>query len=116
MRHLSHSELPDHSPHPIQKTGQTKSLPVIEVLAVNDSPSPARQKSEAVKLRPWSLVAGHWLSGLFHGQFFVGIVAIRLGFAACENFEFAERAKDKLNHIARAAFIIVVRAWANATD
>jgi hypothetical protein len=58
----------------------------------------------------------NWLSGFFHGQFFVGIVRVCLSFSACENFEFAKRAKDKLNHISRAAFIVVVRAWANATD
>jgi predicted amidohydrolase len=56
------------------------------------------------------------LSGFFHREFGFLVGGVWFGFAACEDFQFAERAKDKLNHISRAALVVVVAAWANATD
>jgi hypothetical protein len=90
---------------------------VSEASLSTSQPRTSSQKGEAVKLRPWSLVMMvNWLSGFFHREFGFLVGGVWFGFAACENFKFAERAKDKLNHITRAAFIVVVRAWTNATD
>ncbi len=56
------------------------------------------------------------LGGFFYRQACFGGGSVCLGFAAGEDFEFAEGAQDKLDDVAGAALIVVVGAGADATE
>ena len=57
-----------------------------------------------------------WLCGYFHRQACFGAGSVGLGFAASEDFEFAEGAEHELDDVAGAALIVVVGAGADATE
>ena len=57
-----------------------------------------------------------WLGGGLHRQVCFGVRAFGFGFAAGEDFEFTEGAEYELDDVAGAALIVVVGAWADATE
>jgi hypothetical protein len=56
------------------------------------------------------------LGGFFYRQACFGGGSVCLGFAASEDFEFAEGAQDKLDDVAGAALIVIIGAGADATE